>query len=192
MGQTIPCACFEHVNLADLDGEDKAVNERLKMLKDGGKFSRKAYLGLTSQDVLLNLSEDNSAIKWKTENTWTNAENGEIDLTSQVKKVKTIGESGMQYIGLDDKVIFEVKHEDPAVRDKWIIALNELLQSWIDNPESKPKSSVSAGGSSNKSDYFRRREDEIKAREKANNEKKAKYASGGMAFTAQIMAERSN
>lgn len=107
-----------------------------------------------------------------------------------MKKVKTTGDTGLQIIGIEDKVIFEIKSEEAAVRDKWVIAINELLQSWVDNPESKPKSSISASGTSNKGEYFRKREEEIKAREKANNERKAKYAAGGMTYTAQIMAER--
>lgn len=188
----MPCACFEHIALTDADDEEKVVNERLKMLTDGAKFTRKAYLGLTSQDIFVNLSDDRSALKWKTENTWTNSENGEIDLTSQVKKFKTSGEHSLQVIGLDDKAIFEIKSEDAGVRDKWLIALNELLQSWVDHPETKPKSSVTASGSSNKAEYFKKREEEIKAREKVNNDRKAKYASAGMNFTAQIMAERSS
>lgn len=190
MGQSMPCACFENLNLTDQETDEKVINERLKMLKDGAKFTRKAYLGLTSQEVFVALSDDKSGLKWKTENAWTGGEHGEIDLTSEVKKIKTHGENGLQVVGLDDKVIFDIKSEDSSERDKWVIALNELLQSWVDYPDTKPKSSVSASGQSNKSEYFKRREEEIKAREKINSERKAKYSSGGMNFTAQVMADR--
>lgn len=191
MGQSMPCACFEHMSLMDAGSDEKILNERLKMLIDGVKVKRKAYLGLASQDLFINLSEDQAALRWKTENTWTAAENGEIDLTSQVKTFRTTGDSSAQVIGLDDKTNFEFKFEDATVRDKWTIAINELLQKWIDDPTQKPRSSVKASGTSNKAEYFRLREEEIKAREKVNNERKAKYAAGGMNFTAQIMADRS-
>lgn len=177
--------------LLEEDKNEKAVNERIETLKAGNKFKRSAYLGLTSQDLFVCLSSDTSAIQWKTENTWTNGEHGEIDLTAQVKKVKLKGESGFQFIALDDAVTFELKAEDASIRDQWVVALNELLQSWVEHPDTKPKSSISVNGTSNKAEYFRKREAEIQAREKVNNERKAKYvASGGMKHVAQAMANR--
>jgi hypothetical protein len=59
-----------------------------------------------------------------------------------------------------------------------------------DNPEHKPRQSVSASGSSNKAEYFKQREEELLAREKANADRKAKYSVGGMKHTAQIIASR--
>lgn len=188
MGQQA-CACFEQTLLEDAD--EKAVEERLKVLMTGDRFKRSAYLGLTQQDLYVNLSPDMAAIQWKTEKTWTKPEHGEIDLTAQVKRVKSSGETGLQFFGLDESVIFEIKTEDAAVRDKWVVALNELLQSWIDEPSKKPRSSISAAGTSNKAEYFKRREEEIQAREKVNAERKAKYAANGMKYTAQVMADRS-
>ena len=187
MGQA--CACFEETILQDAD--EKAVSERLKSLVAGAKFKRNAFLGLSQQELFVSLSEDLGAIQWRTENTWTAKEHGEVDLTSEVRKVRSAGEQGLQFIGLDDKAVFEIKTEDAALRDKWLVALNELLQSWVDEPSSKPRSKVSAAGASDKAEYFKRREDEIKAREKANAERKAKYAANGMKYTAQVMAERS-
>lgn len=179
------------MSLLEDGGSEKASNERVQILKTGNKFKRSAYLGLTSQDLIVNLSDDTSAIQWKTENTWTKAEHGEIDLTSQVKSVKLFGESGFQFIGLDDSVVFDLKAEESTVRDQWVLALGELLQIWIDNPAIKPKSSISVDGTSNKAEYFKRREAEIKAREKVNAERKTKYAAGGMKYTAEAMANRS-
>ena len=59
-----------------------------------------------------------------------------------------------------------------------------------DNPETRPKTSVSAAGASNKAEYFKKREEELVAKEKANQEKKSRYVTGGMKFTAQVMANR--
>eukprot|EP01039_Chlorochromonas_danica_P009399 gene9399-10382_t len=171
--------------------EDTAAKERLDALKKGDNFSRSAFLGLSSQEVHVHLTEDLSTLKWKTESSWGKEVFGEIDLTTQVKKLKIVGDSGLQFIAPDDSLVFEMKASDSAVRDKWMVALTELIQGWEEDPRSKPKSSLSASGTSQKADYFKRREEEIKAREKANAEKKAKYSAGGMKVTAEIMASRS-
>ena len=71
----------------------------------GNKFTRHAYLGLTKQDLYVKLSDDTTAIQWKTENTWTKTENGEVDLTSQVKKLRLSPDHGLQIIGLDGRNI---------------------------------------------------------------------------------------
>lgn len=113
---------------------------------------------------------------------------GEIDLTSQVKRLKVSAEHGMQLIGLDDSILIDIKAEDDQVRDQWMVTLNEMLSYWAEHPEKKPKSSASAEGSSNKAAYFKQREAEISAREKANEDRKAKYAAGGMKYTALAMA----
>ena len=147
--------------------------------------------GITSQELFISLNEDTSALTWKTvNNKWTKESHGEIDLTSSVKTIKIHGESGLQIIGIDDSNIFEVKAESSIIRDQWVVSLNELLQYWVDHPDSKPKSTTSADKVSNKAEYFRQREEEIQAREKLNAERKAKYAVGGMKHTAQIMANR--
>jgi hypothetical protein len=171
--------------------DDSASKERQEVLKKGNKFVRNAYLGLTQQDLFVKLSDDTSALQWKTENTWTKAENGEIDLTSQVKKFKSSGDTGLQVIGLDGTALIEIKAEDTATRDQWLVCLTELLHTWADHPELRPKSSVTAAGTSNKAEYFKNREQELAAREKANAERKAKYAAGGMKYTAAAMANRS-
>jgi hypothetical protein len=189
MGQTLTCDCFEHINFENAD--EKIVQERLQQLVKGDNFTRSALLGLTSKEMFVKLTEDYSAIQWKIDKTtWTKEEFGEFDLTAEVKKLKTTGESSLQIIGKDDSTLLEIKHKDATTRDKWVLAVNELLQSWIDEPDKKPKSKLSADGTSNKAEYFKKREEEIKEREKAAQERKAKYSSGGMQFTAQVMASR--
>lgn len=185
------CECFENLNL---DGTDeKVVAERLLQLIQGDNFTKSALLGLSSQEIFIQLSQDYSTLKWKiAATTWSKDEFGEIDLTTKVKKLKTTGETGFQIIANDDSTIMEVKHKDASVRDKWVLALNELLQSWIENPEKKPKAVLNAANTSNKSEYFKQRQEEIKEREKVNAEKKAKYSTGGMQITAQIMAGRTS
>lgn len=182
--------CFENLSL-DGGADEKIVNERLQQLVQGDTFIKSALLGLSSQEIFIQLSQEHSILKWKIPaTTWSKDEFGEIDLTTKVKKLKTSGESGFQIIAHDESTILEVKHKDVAIRDKWVLALNELLQSWIDHPDKKPKAAVNAAGTSNKSEYFKQRQEEIKERERLNNEKKAKYATGGMQITAQIMAGR--
>ena len=190
MGQALNCACLEHLPMESSHESLNKVDERLETLKKGDKFLRNAYLGLTQQELFVKLSEDCSAIQWKTENTWTKSENGEIDLTGQVKKVKSSGETGMQFIGIDNSVLFEIKAEEVTIRDQWMVCLTDLLHKWSDHPETRPKSTVSAQGASNKAEYFKSREAELQAREKVNAERKAKYAAGGMHHTALAMANR--
>eukprot|EP01038_Epipyxis_sp_PR26KG_P004160 gene4160-5924_t len=198
MGQSLECACFENMFGNGADGNNKASQERVELLQKGNNFKRKAYLGLTMQDISINLSNDTSAIQWKTippSGKWANMipikeEKGEIDLTTNIKTVKLFNELGMQFVGLDDTIVFELQAADAQLRDFWVVSLNELLQTWKEHPELKPKSSISADGTSNKDEYFRNKEAELVARQKANAERKAKYASGGMKYTAQAMANR--
>jgi hypothetical protein len=197
MGQGESCAldCLSPV----LD-YNPAAQERLAVLKEGDKFARAALLGLASEEIFVSLSEDSSTIEWKivAKESWMSAvgavdnkKHGQIDLTSAVKNLKINGENGLQFIGMDGKLIIEIKAKDAAVRDQWMVAINELLQSWVDKPDKKPKSTVSAAGTSDKAKYFKQREEEIVARQKESAERKAKYSAGGMKYTAQIIANRS-
>lgn len=176
-----------------------AAQERLALLKKGENFHKGALLGLASEEIFVSLSEDTSTIEWKvvTKDNWMTAvgavdknKHGQIDLTSAVKNLKIQGENSLQFIGMDGKLIIEIKAKDAAVRDQWMVAINELLQSWVDKPDNKPKSAVSAAGTSDKAKYFKQREEEIEARQKASAERKAKYSTGGMKYTAQIIANR--
>lgn len=194
MGDTMSCECFEQAIASATNsttGLSKETLERLEQLKKGETFKKNILLGISKQELFVQLSDDTSALFWKINNTWTAEEHGQIDLTSQLKICKIISTNGLQFLAIDNSVILEIYHDNNTVRDQWVITINELLQFWVDNPNSKPKSSVSAAGASNKQEYFKKREAEILAREKVNAERKAKYASGGMTFTAQAMANRS-
>mmetsp|Transcript_9260 Transcript_9260/g.8276 ORF Transcript_9260/g.8276 Transcript_9260/m.8276 type:complete len:191 (-) Transcript_9260:91-663(-) len=189
MGQSLTCECFEGA----LGSGGNAVKERLAILHKGNKFMRSAYLGLASQELTVKLSEDCSKIEWKVvSKTWTGDQYGEIDLTKQVKTIKLVGKQGMQFISSleENKVIFEITADEPQIRDQWVLTINELLQDWIDHPEHKPQSSLTATGTSNKNEYFKKREEEIAIREKEAQERKAKFGTQGMKFTAQVMASR--
>ena len=175
-----------------MGAEDKEAQERLRMLQSGQKFMRSAFLGIGQRELFVTLSEDQGLLQWKSnKTTWSAEEKGEFDLTSQVKSVKLVGTSGLQLIGIDDKSLFEITAEDPKIRDQWVLALNELKQRWESIPESKPKVGLSAAGTSNKAEYFKKREEEIKEREKVAKDFKQKYAAGGMKYTAIAMANRS-
>ena len=128
MGSVLSCEnCWAgSVSTEDLD----AAKERIARLQKGDKFLRSALLGLSSQELLLKLSDDISKVEWKIiNNTWTSNEWGEIDLTSQLKTLKLLGSKGMQFIGtLEDKVLLEVQSEEASTRDHWVLSINELLQ----------------------------------------------------------------
>jgi hypothetical protein len=126
---------------------------------------------------------------------WTGGdEHGEIDLTTKVKTIKCAGTQWLSFIGVgadNDKSILEVQAETPALRDQWLIALNELMQGWTSDPASKPTHNDTAEKTSDKATYFRKREEELAARIKENEEKKKKYSGGGMKHVAQAMMNRS-
>jgi hypothetical protein len=61
------CSCVEGVYKSlGPDSDAKAAQGRIEYLQTGGKFARKALLGLTSQELFLKLSQDMSAVEWKT------------------------------------------------------------------------------------------------------------------------------
>jgi hypothetical protein len=187
MGQEMSCSCLEQA----LGIEDKELKERLDTLKRGQKFMRSAFLGMAQREVFVNLSEDTSTIQWKTnKTTFSSEERGEIDLTN-VKVIKMSGTSTLQFISEGDKSIFDIISEDPKIRDLWVIALNEIIQNWSLHPERKPKSSISAAGTTNKLEYFAKRQEEIQEREEKAKELKKKYLTGGMKYTAIAMSSLS-
>ncbi len=87
-----------------------------------------------------------------------------------------------------------------------------MIQDWAAHPEKKPRSNLTAAGenyyipnlklsiyvlrlllllllgTSNKTEYFAMRQEEIAQREKLAAEKKQKYLTGGMKYTAIAMA----
>lgn len=180
MGQV--CACFEDLEeLSEPDG-------KLAFLKTGGKFARSKYLGLSSQELHMCLSENTACVSWKATGS-SSEEFGEIDLTL-VKTLRSKGKQGLEYVSAENKVIFEVQAEDTAQRDQWIVGINELLAHWADHPQKKPSSGVSAKGTSNKADYFKQKEMELKTKEAEAAERKKKYGDVGMKYTALAMASR--
>lgn len=190
MGQSLSCKCFEQLTGA-INGESEAKKERLYKLQKGGNFMRPILMGMSSQKVFVRLNDDATSVIWKTEpGSWA-AEMGEIDLT-KVKALKLSGHQGMQFISIEaDKLLLEINAEDPGVRDQWMVAISEILDKWNSDPNSKPnQASLSAANTSNKAEYFKQREKEIAERAKQREEKKKKYASGGLVYTAQIMANR--
>lgn len=61
------CSCIEQAyKHLGADTDAKAAKDRVEFLQRGGKFARKALLGLTSQELFLRLSDDSTSIEWKT------------------------------------------------------------------------------------------------------------------------------
>lgn len=181
MGQV--CACFEDPE------EERETEGKLSFLKIGGKFARSIYLGLSSQELHMRLSEDTSCVSWRVVGT-SSEEYGEIDLTI-IKTLKSKGVQGIEFVSMENKVIFEVQAEDAAKRDQWIVGINELLAFWSENPQKKPISGLSAKGTSNKAEYFKNKEMELKTKEAEAAERKKKYSNVGMKYTALAMAAKS-
>ena len=201
MGQILSCECLQQsLNAAasKLNNQLQIVSEYEKLHKES-KFKRKAYLGLTTQDLYMKLAEDKSFISWRVPvseaNSWTSVlqseEFGELSLIDNVATVRAVGTHGLVIIDFSNKSVFEVVAEDAEVRDNWVLLLNKLLQDWIVNPMNKPKTSgLSAKGTSDKAAYFAMREQQMEERKKIADEKRAKYTAGGMKYTAIAMMNR--
>ena len=197
MGQDISCECLKQAivnttHLVETENE-RSTRDRIAKLQSGSRFMRSLYLGMSSQELTVNLSEDTSLLEWKTVSAGLlsgKIEHGQIDLTTEVSSIQSNGVQGFSIVGIDGKSIFEVQAEDAKIRDQWVICIEELLNKWENNPASKPRSSLSAAGTSNKAEYFKKREAELAEREKQNALRKAKYSSGGMKYVAMAMANR--
>ena len=193
----ISCECLKQAIVSSthlVETEHERISrDRVSRLRSGSRFMRSLYLGMSSQELVVNLSDDTSLLEWKTVNAGMisgKVEHGQVDLTSEVASVQCSGVQGMTIIGVDGKAMFEVQAEDGKTRDMWVQGIEELLLAWETSPSSKPKSSLSAAGTSNKADYFKKREAELAEREKQNALRKAKYSAGGMKYVAMAMANR--
>ena len=197
MGADISCECLKQAIVSSTllveTEHERSSRDRLSKLQSGARFMRSQYLGMSSQELIVNISEDTSLLEWKTVNAGLisgKIEHGQIDLTSEVSSIQSTGAQGMSIIGIEGKSIFEVQAEDGKIRDLWVSGIEQLLTNWESNPSSKPRSSLSAAGTSNKAEYFKKREAELAEREKQNALRKAKYSSGGMKYVAMAMANR--
>ena len=185
-------ACFEKGFHLVEDDEAKAKLERSNKLMKGNKFLRTALLGLSKQELFLNLSEDKGSLHWKatTASMLMKIEYGAIVL-STISNVKMSGTSGMIFIDNDGKSVFEVMADDEKVRDQWVLALNEILDDFNAHPDQVPVVELTAKDTSNKQEYFKKKEEELKQKEKENAERKKKYSAGGMKYTAQVRMSQS-
>lgn len=190
MGNTFDCNCFNEglEGLASLQ-EESHISQIMNKLQTGATFTRPMMLGLASQEVFVRLSDDTAHLAWRTTKAWTGEEKGQVDLTDESVTIKSTGTQGIQFVGIENKVLLEINAESQATRDDWIVSLNELRMKWKKDNR-KPISSVSAEGHSNKSEYYARRQEEIEARRRESEQRKSKYSAGGMRVTAEIMASR--
>ena len=187
-------------NAANAATDPEAENKRLRraQLQKGDRFLKPALFGLSSQELQVNLSEDTAVLKWKAvaANFLTGTtEFGEVDLGA-VRIVRMKGVQGLEVVGVDAKnpgkesVLMELTAESAETRDKWVVCLSELLSDWARDPSLRPRAELTAAGTSNKDAYFKRREEEIRMREKENTKKKEKFGNVGMKYTALAMMER--
>lgn len=117
------CQCFE-------DGSAGTVtSEQLSILHQGDVFVQSVYLGLSSKELIMKLSESNAVISWVSKDKPSD-DFGEIDFATNVSRVKPTGQQGLQYMSKENKNIFEVSAKNTATRDQWIVALNEILSNW--------------------------------------------------------------
>lgn len=166
----------------------QATDSRLLFLTEGGTFYQKSLGGLTQTKMTLSLSEDHSSLNWKVEATMLSGESfGYVDMCI-AEKIVVDGQKSFHILDKEKNEIFGCLAENTEQRDKWVVALNELLDSWVTDPSKKPKATQSgAARVSDKAEYFAQREAAIEERKKAAQAKREKYASGGMKHTAAAM-----
>jgi len=211
MGSEISCECLTEAFNSATGGlgtlaSQQILASKLDLLKKETKFYKKVLLGMTSQEIILRLSEDESTIIWRcpatsVSSTWAavsgaNAEQfGEVSLVENVATVRSVLPDGFAVVDFSKQILLEVvaptKDADGLhLRDTWVEALNDLLAGWISKPSSKPRAALSAAGTSNKAAYFAMREKEIQERKAIADEKRKKYTAGGMKYTAIAMMNR--
>lgn len=207
MGQGISCECIENMLRTTLENVSSGHIDKfseLDIVKKETKFTRKAYLGLTTEDIYIKLSDDTSILGWRVPSTngtatWAAVSGnspevkGEISMIDNIATVRSVDPNGLAIVDFSNKIVIEVYCDDISLRDQWVTVLNKLLQSWVSNPESKPKAaSMSARNTSDKSAYFAKREKEMAENKKIADARKAKYTAGGMKYTAIAMMNRDN
>lgn len=185
------CDCCKMLWQGD---QDRAAEKaRMDALHAGAKFMRNdVYLGLTSKELWVRLSNDTSSLAWRTTGTgsWTAAEFGEVDLTRDISIVRSSGLQGIQFLDKAGTVLFDIQAEDTIVRDRWVIGLTGLLQGWQLNPETKPQVANASGRTAREAEldehfknreaeFLKNREAKLKAREQASAARKAKYQQAG-------------
>ena len=197
MGADVSCECLKQAVISTTQlmetEKEKVKRNSVAKMQSGSRFMRPTYLGMSSQELVVNLSEDTGLLEWKTVSAGLisgKIEHGQIDLTSEVSSIQSNGVQGLSLYDSDGKSVFELQAEDGKIRDEWVRGLQDLLNSWVDNPQNKPKTGISAAGTSNKAEYFKKREMELAEREKQNALRKAKYSVGGMKYVALAMASR--
>ena len=102
-------------------------------------------MGLSHEEITACLSEDTSTIDWKHvpkdgilgRLDMNKDQKGQIDLVNSVKCVKSSGDNGIAFFGIDNKIFFDIKAKDNSIRDKWLVAISELQQYWEENPSAK-------------------------------------------------------
>lgn len=117
------CSCLEDSSAGTVS------SEQLNILHQGDVFVQSVYLGLSSKELTMKLNENNSIVSWAAKDK-PSEDFGEIDFATNVSRVKSSGQQGLQFMSKEGKNIFEVSAKDTATRDQWIVAMNEILSNW--------------------------------------------------------------
>jgi hypothetical protein len=184
------CPCLEGFLGYASDRESVATTAKYAFMIRGSGFLKPQFMGLSTVEVKLTLSENLSTLRWVTgaATSWGSGERGAIDIAT-LGVVKAEGKQGLLLIGKDKVELLNVVAETTDTRDRWVERLIELQAASVMNPM-PVKVRIGAGDTSDKAAYFAKRESEICERERLRDEKRKKYAAGGMKYTAIAMASR--
>ncbi|CAM9418557.1 unnamed protein product [Scytosiphon promiscuus] len=145
-------------------------------------------VSLGSEPAMVQLSEDQSAITWRSADAPTF---GNVKVTI-LQNVKPTGATGLALLGKGNSKELELEAADAATRDVWVIALQEVVQRSKDSGkhEEAEREAQAQESSNNKAEYWATRRKELRDVEAAAAEKRKKYAGAGMQFTAQALANK--
>lgn len=170
--------------------------EGLKVVADGATFTRttKFMLMTKTEEVfvqVIQFSETVFSIKWRTSD---GKKEGDIKF-GDIKEIMKHADDGVKWkiIGSSGDTLLDVAGKDEMNRDAWVEGLNKVLQRVRNSPEAmeqdaQPKSMVEqVKEKAAKQEYWIKRNMELQAKERAQAEKKKKFAGAGMKYTALAM-----
>lgn len=125
MGNSLSCECLTEAFTSVSGGLTsqmqslQILQSKTDQLKKDTKFQKKVLLGMSSQEIILRLSDDSSTIIWRcpattASSTWAAVsgasaeEFGEVNLVDNVATVRRVAPAGFAIVDFSNKVLLEV------------------------------------------------------------------------------------
>mmetsp|Transcript_29173 Transcript_29173/g.38363 ORF Transcript_29173/g.38363 Transcript_29173/m.38363 type:complete len:181 (+) Transcript_29173:78-620(+) len=151
---------------------DWQERKRLKMFLEGDRFERVSVGGfgvnLLTEKVIMRLSEDRDYMVW---NQLGGSNTGKVKLAKA--RVRAKSDKGISIMNAQGASQLELECSTPALRDTWVIAINEA----IDRAKQKPADFFEQQQNEyQRNQYLSSKEAELQQRMKEAEARRAKYA----------------